>query len=1057
MPNHTIFNERPESQDRMIAVLQKMGYEYVSRSDAEAKRGSLSKVVFEDELAKFLRGQFYSFRGKEYNFSAESISRAIRELDASLLQGLMMASKDIYNHLIGGITLEEKLCIDGDNLGIQSFDLNYIDFDNPARNIWQVTDEFSVERANGSYVRPDIVILCNGIPIAVIENKKSSIDVKEGVAQNVRNMMPDYIPQLFKYTQLVLAANPNKVVYGTTGTKADYFVEWKEQNYEWQTELCKKYSPDGEITEQDRATVSLLDHRRLLEIVRSFILYDSNIKKVARHQQFFAVNKAMARIKGEDGKDTRSGVIWHTQGSGKSITMVMLVKKIQSDKSIGTPRFLIVTDRINLDKQIRDNFANAAMAPVRAKTGKGLQALIQDKGQIVITTLINKFETVVKSGITAEDSDNIFVFIDEAHRSNYNAMYNYMRDVLPLSTFIAFTGTPLLGNLSKKPREKAMKKKDTYAKFGPSIDTYTMKKSIEDGITVPLVYEGRKVDQSNPAKKINDYFDNLTKDLPENLKDDLKQKWSRFKPLAETDSRLNLIAFDVADHFVNYCLPKKIKGILVCSSRVAAVCMYNILKGIDSRIKPAVVISFGDKPEGDNDSSTPNSIKIINTYYNEHVKPMFGDNVEMYDETVCNRFKSEDGDINLLIVKDKLLTGFDAPIAGVLYIDKPIQQHSLLQAVARVNRVYKGKDFGLLVDYYGVFMKLNQAIDMYDDAESGFANFDAQDIEDAIFGPIDEKNKLIKANQDLWEIFNGVSKTAPTNVWQLHLRDNNVRHEFYDKLAVFAKLLNLAFTNRAVYKEVGFSQLEIYRSDYLFFKKLKDSVSIRYSDSLDFNKYEDGIRNLLNTFVSATDVHTVVKPISIHDIDGMRKLLEKMESKDAKADTIRTKAVSELRQKRYDDPLLYQEFSERIRKTLAKYEEDRNADSYLENMEIIADDLRNGRTKSDYPAKIESDSDAKAFYGAMFNIIKSSNSTDLNLQNEEILGDFAVEIKGKIKQLAKRDWRHNVVVHKQMHRGLDDSLFNLVDMLGIDCNKESTIDLIDNIIEESMKVALARY
>lgn len=1056
MIDHTIFNERPESQDRMLNMLIKMGYEYVSRSDAEAKRGSLSKVIFEDELARFLSGQHYIFRGREYNFSAESVSRAIRELDASLLKGLMMASKEIYNHLTGGISLEEKLCIDGDNLGIQSFDLNYIDFDNPARNIWQVTDEFSVERGNGSYARPDIVILCNGIPVAVIENKKSSIDIKEGVSQNVRNMLPEYIPQLFKFAQLVVAANPNKVVYGTTGTAADYFVEWKEQDFVWQQELCKKYSPDEEITEQDKATVSLLSQKRLLEIIRSFILYDSNIKKVARHQQYFAVNKAMARIKGEDGKDTRSGVIWHTQGSGKSITMVMLVKKIQADKSIITPRFLIVTDRISLDKQIRDNFANAAMEPVRAKTGNGLKMLIKDKGKIVITTLINKFETVLKSGITAEDSENIFVFVDEAHRSNYSAMYNFMRDVLPLSTFIAFTGTPLLGNLSKNPKEKAMKKKDTYAKFGPSIDTYTMKKSIEDGITVPLVYEGRKVDQSNPTKKINDYFDNLTKDLPDNLKDDLKQKWSRFKPLAETDSRLNMIAFDLADHFVNYCAPKKLKGMLACSSRAAAVEMYNILKSIEG-MNPAVVISFGDKPEGDDDNTTPGAVRLINNYYKEKVKPLFGDNVDLYDDTMCNRFKSEDGDINLLIVKDKLLTGFDAPIAGVLYIDKSIQQHSLLQAVARINRVYKGKDFGLIVDYYGVFIKLNRAIDMYNDAESGFANFDAEDIEDAIFGPVDEKNKLAKASQELTELFKDIPKGAPSNIWQTYLKDNEIRLDFYNKLSAFAKLLNLALTNRAVYVEVGFKQLESYRNDYLFFRKLKDSVSIRYNDSIDFSKYEDGIRNLLNTFVTAIDLHTVVKPVSINDIEGMRKLLEKMESKDAQADTIRTKAVSELQQKRYDDPLLFQEFSERIKKTLAKYEEDRNADSYLESMNILADDLRNGRTSSDYPAKIESDSDAKAFYGAIFNNVKASGIIELSLAGEEKLGDYAIQIKEKIKGITKRDWRNNVVVHKHIHRELDNSLFDMFDAFNVDCNLKSTVDVIDNTIEEIMKVALARY
>ena len=1056
MPDHTIFNERPESQDEMLDMLIKMGYEYVSRADAEAKRGNLSKVIFEDELARFLQNQSYSFRGKDYNFSAESISRAIRELDSSLLKGLLMASKDVYNHLINGISLEEKLFIDGDNLGIQSFDLRYIDFDNPARNIWQVTDEFSVERANGNYARPDIVILCNGIPLVVIENKKSSIDVKEGVAQNVRNMMPDYIPQLFKYVQLVIAANPNKVLYGTTGTAADFFVEWREQDVEWQTELSKKYSSNGQITEQDRTTVSLLDKKRLLEMIRSFILYDNNIKKIARHQQYFAVKKAMARIKGEDNKNTRSGVIWHTQGSGKSITMVMLVKKIQADKDFAMSRFLIVTDRINLDKQIRDNFAGAAMEPVRAKTGNGLKALIKDKGKIVITTLINKFEIVLRSGIVAEDSENIFVFVDEAHRSNYNVMYNYMRDVLPKATFIAFTGTPLLGNHSKNPKERATKKKDTYAKFGPSIDTYTMKRSIEDGITVPLVYEGRKVSQTDPAKKIDDYFDNLTEGLPDNLKNDLKQKWSRFKPLAETDSRLNLIAFDLADHFTHYALPKKLKGMLVCSSRVAAVEMFNVLKGMQD-IKPAVVISFGNKPEGDNDNVAAGAIKKINAYYNEHVKPLFGDNVDLYDETILSRFKSEEGDVNLLIVKDKLLTGFDAPIAGVMYIDKSIQQHSLLQAVARINRVYKGKDFGLIVDYFGVFTKLREAVDMYIDAESGFANFDAVDIEDAIFGPVDERNKLDKANRELWELFKGIPNNAPTNIWQIHLEDSDKRHDFYDRLAIFAKLLNLSLTNRAIYVEVGFKLLEKYRGDYLFFKKLKDAVTVRYNDSIDFSKYEDGIRNLLNTFVTATDIHTVVKPISINDIEGMKSLLNRMESKDAKADTIRTKAVSELKQKRYDDPLLFQEFSERIRKTLAKYEEDRNADSYLEAMENLADDLRNGRTANEYPAKIANDSDAKAFYGAIFNEIKETDIIKLTLEIEEKIGSCAVDIKEKIKNLAKRDWRHNVVVHKQMHRGLDDSLFDLFDELGIDCNSEASIALIDNIIEEIMKVALARF
>ena len=293
MPNHMIFNERPECQDRVISFLQKMGYEYVSRSEAEQKRGSLSKVIFTDELIRFLNKQSFKYKNYELNFSGESIQRAVNALDASLLQGLAMASKEIYNLLTLGISVEENVVIDKDVPVRQSFDLSYIDFEHPANNIWQVTEEFSVERPNGQYARPDVVIMVNGIPLAVIECKKSSVDVKEGVLQNVRNMSPDYIPHLFKFSQMVLSMNPNKVVYGTCGTSADYFVEWREDDIQWQEEICKRCSPDGNILEQDRAIASLLDKKRFLTIIHDYILYDSNIKKICRHQQFFAVENAI--------------------------------------------------------------------------------------------------------------------------------------------------------------------------------------------------------------------------------------------------------------------------------------------------------------------------------------------------------------------------------------------------------------------------------------------------------------------------------------------------------------------------------------------------------------------------------------------------------------------------------------------------------------------------------------------------------------------------------------------------------------------------------------------
>ena len=1047
MPNHKMFNERPECQDRLISFLQKMGYTYVSRSEAEQKRGSLSKVIFTDELIRFLSKQTYKYKGYEFLFSGDSIQRAINALDASLLQGLSLASKEIYNLLTLGISLEENVVLDKDVPVKQSFDLSFIDFEHPSNNIWQVTEEFSVERPNGQYARPDVVIMVNGIPIVVIECKKSSVDIKEGVLQNVRNMMPEYIPHLFKYTQLVMAMNPNKVVYGTCGTTSDYFVEWREDDVEWQKEICLKCSPDGQITEQDRVCASMLDQNRLLTLIRDFILYDSNIKKIARHQQFFAIQNAMKRINGLDNSDSTGGVIWHTQGSGKSLTMVMLVRKIQFEKAKENPRFVIVTDRINLDKQIRDNFANSQMEPVRATTGKGLKSALKDKSNIVITTLINKFETVCRNRYLEPNSDRIYVLIDEAHRSQYSSMYNYMREVLPNATMLAFTGTPLI----------ASKKKNTYAKFGRPIHSYTMKSSIEDGITVSLVYEGRKIKINDPRETIDAYFDSLTENLPEELKKELKNKYSSFSALAEVSSRLNLIAFDIYDHFTSYCLPKGLKAMVVCSSRAAAVDIYNtLIKLPGSKINPRVVITFGDKREGDDDDNSTEAQRKIKEYREKRVKPLFGDNDEKYDESVCNDFKNPEGDINMLIVKDKLLTGFDAPVAGVLYVDKSLKEHNLLQAIARVNRVYKGKDFGLIVDYWGIFGKLKTALDMYEDAESEMNKFAPEDIEDAVFGPVDEKNKLEEAHKALWELFANIDEHASSDVWQKSLEDEIIRNDFYEKLKIFANRLNAALSNRGVFVEVGFEKLDEYRSDYLFFNKLRKSVIERYDNIIDLSKYESGIQNLLNTFVNASEIKIVVDPIYIGDEEAMAKLLSSDDPSNAKADKIKTRIESELKQIRYDDPLKFEEFSTKIKKTLAEYEQNRDADKYLANMEAMADDFRHGRMKRDYPSSIANDGDTKAFYGSIVMVIRSENMFEINDENEEIIAENAIAIKKAVSENAKRDWKHNEVVHKQIHRVLDDCLFDMFDQLGVVIDN-SNVEILDKMIDEIMKVALTRY
>lgn len=1061
MLDHRIFNERNESQDRIIEQLKKMHYDYVSRSESDRKRGSFSKVIYEDELAKFLAGQTYKYRGVEYHFSGESVSKAIKALDASLVQGLTMASKEIYNYLCNGISVTESIAIDGDTLGEQSFDLNYIDWEHPEKNIWQTTEEFSVEGANGRYSRPDIVLFCNGIPFCVIECKSASISIEEGVNQNVRNMMPDRIPQLFKYTQLVIAANPAVVKYGTTGTSAKYFIEWREQDIEWQNKVLKECIDSPTYIEQDRAIVSLLEQERVLDIMGNFILYHYNVKKIARYQQFFAVNNAMKRILGKDNSDSKNGVIWHTQGSGKSLTMVMLVKKIQKCADINNPRFLIVTDRISLDKQIKENFASAAMAPVRATTGKGLKKLLENKKYIVITTLINKFEYALKSKSALIDSDNFFVLVDEAHRSQYKSMHNYMRELLPRAIYIGFTGTPLVVKQSKnkKLNSTSNSKKDTRDQFGEFIDTYTMKRAIEDKITVPLVYEGRKVVQNDPSKQIDYYFDSMTKDLGEDQRKDLKQKYSRFKYLAETDARLNLIAWDVSEHFITYCIPKGLKAMLVCSSRASAVYMFNILSKIDA-INPAVIISYGVKDENEDLSDNSEDKKRIEEYKKREIEPNYGANVELYESTMIERFKSEDGDINMLIVKDKLLTGFDAPIAGVLYVDKPMQQHNLLQAIARVNRVYEGKDVGLIVDYYGLFAKLHEAIDIYDDLESGFDAFDKTDLDGVIFGPVDEKNELGKAHEELNVLFDGVKNKNDFNEWQEYLSDiddqhNERRKEFYNLFKKFGKKLDLAFANRAIFVAVGFDKLEKYKQSYRFFNKLKNEVAKRYNDVGDFKQYEEKVKGLLNTFVHCEGVAEMVKPFNVTNKKEREDHLAGVDAK-AKADMIRTRILSELNQKRYDDPLKFEKFSELIKKTLLQYQMDRDADAYLNEMERIADDAGEGRSSTDYPNSIKNNSDAKAFYGTVVANLKTVDKSILDA-NEELIADLALKINDIVKNASKRDWHFDNAVHKEIRSALDVALFDLFASLGIDVNVDANIDMLDALEDELMKVAIRRY
>ena len=682
------------SQKPAIALLQSMGYTYISPEDCEKQRGSRYHVLLKD----ILRGQLrrlnrYSYAGAENEFSAANIERAMEELDEPLTDGLVRTSEKIYDALLLGKSYPETV---GGGKSL-SFNLKYIDWEHPENNLFHVTEEFAVESQDKLHnARPDIVLFINGIPFAVIECKAPYISVKQAVEQMIRNQQADYIPQLFKYAQIVMATNKNVVKYATAGTPKKFWSVWKEQDTEFLDSRLAQLVADRAPTEQDRNMISLFGRERLMELSRYFVLFDANVKKICRYQQYFAIREIIKTIAQRDSKGNRqSGVIWHTQGSGKSLTMVMLAKYILMELAACNPRVVIVTDRKELDGQIAATFAHTRLNPARATSGRHLVELVTNGKADVITTIINKFNTAERLE-AKNNSRDVFVLIDESHRSNYGSKTAKMRTVFPNACYIGFTGTPLM-----------KREKNTLTKFGKLIHKYTIQDGVEDGAIVPLIYEGRFVEQKVDEENIDMWFQQTTKRLTDPQKEDLRRKWSSIRRLTSTDARIKRIALDINNHFLLGFKDTGFKAMLATNYKRDAIRYLKCFEQFGD-LNCAVVISPPDIRESVDDVDEGTDNMVIE--YWEKMMKQYGD-ADTYEEAMKNKFC--DGEIDILIVCSKLLTGFDAPVCQVLYIDKELKEHGLLQAIARTNRLHDGKEYGLIVDYRGLIQKLDAAMDMY--------------------------------------------------------------------------------------------------------------------------------------------------------------------------------------------------------------------------------------------------------------------------------------------------------------------------------------------------------
>lgn len=1013
-----------------IELLCKLGFVYISPEECMRQRGTLYDVLLKDILRKQLHtiNQF-DFGGITYKFTTDNVEKAIKELDEPLTDGLIRTSEKIYDALMLGKSYLEKLA-DGTS---KSFNLKYIDWEHPENNVFHVTEEFSCDSWDKQKnARPDIVLFVNGIPFAVIECKAPTISEELAVEQMIRNQGKDYIPQLFKFAQIVVATNKNAVKYATCGTDKNFWSVWREEQIEWQDKLIEQHIAGREPTIQDRGIVSLLSPDRLLKLTKYFTLYDGNIKKICRYQQFFAVEKIIATINTNDATGNRqSGVIWHTQGSGKSLTMVMVAKYILEEMCSCNPKVIIVTDRKELDRQIAKTFAHTRLSPARATSGKHLIELINKDSADVITSIINKFNTVENSGLK-NDSRDIFVLVDESHRSNYGSLAAKMRTVFPNACYIGFTGTPLMKN-----------EKNTMVKFGKLIHKYTIKDGVEDKAIVPLIYEGKFVDQHVDEENIDLWFNQVTKRLNDAQKADLRDKWSSMKKLASTDARIKRIALDVNLHFIEGYKSTGFKAMLACNFKKDAIRYQKCFEQFGD-LTTAVVISAPDMREGlsEVDESTDD---LVVSFWNK-MMDQYG-NADDYEETIKNKFI--DGEIDILIVCSKLLTGFDAPRTQVLYIDKELKDHSLLQAIARTNRLYEGKDFGLIVDYRGLINKLDSAMEVYGGA--GLEEFDGADIKGVIVDVMACVGRLRESYSHLCDVFASIKNKEDTEEIELYLADSEIRGKFYDALCVFGRSLNMVLNSEKAYSAFEKSEISRYQSAFVFYSKLRRSVKIRYADMIDNREYEKQMQNLLDTHMSVTGIKQITNPIDILNKEELEKELEELGTLRSKADAIMSHMTKSIKVNRDENPAYYDSFSKRIKQALEDYKNRVISEAeYLDKMKSIMADYRKGTTNINYPEKIKGNVHAQAFYGVITAIL--DDEIDIN-DNIDIITDISLEVTSIIQKHDTVDWQTNKEIHNKIAQDIDDMFYRL--------EKENDFvidfDTIDKIIENIITVALRRF
>nr|NQU91831.1 type I restriction endonuclease subunit R [Bacteroidota bacterium] len=1074
------FKEDHISQIPALQLLQKIGYQYLTPEEALLLRGNkTTNVLLEDVLRKQLK-EINSIKvsaSKSDIFTNDNIERGILALkELHMNEGYIHACETAYNLITLGKALEQS--IDGDK---KSFTLQYIDWKNLENNVFHVTEEFCVMRSTSKeHYRPDLVLFINGIPLCIIECKRPDMKepLKQAISQHLRNQQEDGIRNLYVYSQITLSIATQVAAYATNATPEKFWSKWQEKfnagTKEEQKREEGKYrkhlkelknqalslaqkdklfadrfkyvrqyfdeleKEDVQTTIQDEYLYGLCRPERLLDIAFSFILFDNGAKKIARYQQYFAIKKAMHRIVHLEGGKRKGGVVWHTQGSGKSLSMVMLAQAIAMEKTIRNPKIILVTDGTDLDRQITGTFRKCGMFVDNATTGQRLVDLLESKSDAVVTTIINKFSAAMKKIKKPLESHDIFVLVDEGHRTQHGIFNIDMQKTLPNACFIAMTGTPLF-----------IKDKSTAAKFGGIIDAYTVDQAVSDKAVVPLLYEGRLARQIVNASPLDTFFDMVSEPLTEYQKADFKKKFSRADQLNSAEQKIYAIAWNISLHFRDNWQGTPFKAQLVCDKKINAIRYKEFLDEIGI-VTSEVLISSIDEREGE-DSAYEKSTEKENRFW----KRMMDEhgNSKTYEKNLISRFKNQK-DPEIIIVVDKLLTGFDEPKNTVLYLTRNLQSHKLLQAIARVNRIYPDKEFGYIIDYYGVIENLDDALLLY----SSFEDFDADDLEGTLVNIKEEIKKLPQKHSELWDIFKSVANKRDAEAYQILLKDEAIRVVLYDKLAAFAKALKLALSSMDFHKQADEKTINRYKEDLVMFMKLRMAVVERYSDAVDYKQYEGQIQKLIDTHITTEKVEVITELVNIFDKDKFQQEVENTTGKAAKADKIASRTAKHISEKMEEDPAFYKKFSQILKDTIADYEAKRIDEAhYLSKVKEIMDNVL-AYTDNDIPEELQEKDIAKAFYGLTIealsekiqdNLVKTQISVQTALQIDELIKLAVLDNNNPII-----DWQFKTNITGKLQIEIGDYL---IDEVRDKYNINLSFGEMDEIANKCIEVAKLRY